>query len=278
MPAIKLLGNLYTDLRQKIAGSFRNKYSPVGIRWSNLKRLRALPAAQENSFRFKGSLVHFRDSNELLHAIDEIYLQELYKSDITVDDPCIFDCGAHIGISVLYFASHFPKARIIAFEPDPANFRLLEKNIPAAVYPGIELRQEAVWKEDTTIQFSTGEGMSSKINTDTTSSRSIKAVRLRDLINQQVDLLKIDIEGAEYEVLKDIQPVLGQVERIFVEYHGSFGQNKELNHLLSILTDSGFQYYIKEANPSYPTPFARGTEKPVYDVQLNIFGFRDTNG
>ena len=117
--------------------------------------------------------------------------------------------------------------------------------------------------------------MSSRIDSSQESGNTVEAVRLKEYLNQKVDFLKIDIEGAEYDVLKDIQPNLHFVQSLFLEYHGMFSQNKELVEILDIITKEGFHFYIKEATSVYDHPFLRSTEtKKDYDVQLNIFCIR----
>jgi hypothetical protein len=109
-----------------------------------------------------------------------------------------------------------------------------------------------------------------------TGTTSIKAVRLRNFLNERVDFLKLDIEGAEYEVLMDCKEKLANVQRMFIEYHGQFSTAQQLEEILDLLTQSGFQYYIKEAAPIFETPFYRASSmKHPYQVQLNIFCFRD---
>jgi len=95
------------------------------------------------------------------------------------------------------------------------------------------------------------------------------------MINERIGFLKLDIEGAEYEVLKDIEDKLFLIDNIFIEYHGSFEQNSELINILLILRSSQFKFYIKEATPVYNTPFHRKISAPPYDVQLNIFAFKN---
>ena len=65
----------------------------------------------------------------------------------------------------------------------------------------------------------------------------------------------MDIEGAEYAVMKDVEEVLFNVQNLFLEYHGTFGQNNELVDIFNILSRTGFQFYIKEATPVYKSPF-----------------------
>lgn len=271
----KLFSNLARDIRQKSNMIFQNKYQSIGISWSQLKRIRAADTNKINKINFKGSDLFYNGGNELLHAFDEIFLQSLYQFPKDKTSPYIIDCGAHIGISVLYFKLRFPLAEVVAFEPDEKNFSLLSSNTTSFKLKNVLLRQEAVWVENGSISFSAEGSMSSKIANAEQKSISIPAKRLFDLLTRQVDFLKIDIEGAEYEVLKDIAPRLDKVARLFVEYHGSFDQNKELNEMLSLINGAGFRYYLKEANPSYPSPFDRSGFKPAYDLQLNIFCIRD---
>jgi hypothetical protein len=118
--------------------------------------------------------------------------------------------------------------------------------------------------------------MGSSINPDMSDKGvEVKAVRLKNLLDRPVDFLKIDIEGAEYEVIKDSADSLQQVKRMFLEYHGRFEQNDELLEMLNIVRAAGFQFYIREAAPVHPIPFRpkRSGELP-YDVQLNIFCLR----
>ena len=100
--------------------------------------------------------------------------------------------------------------------------------------------------------------MSSKIGENINSNTvSVKASRLKDFLNKKVDFLKLDIEGAEYKVLKDVAENLGCVNKMFIEYHGTFEQNVELLEILELVSNAGFKFYIKEAAPvlnnrSYP--------------------------
>ena len=161
---------------------------------------------------------------------------------------------------------------ILCFEPDDKNFGLLQKNILSHNLKNIDAKKEAVWVEDCWLYFKQEGNMNSKIeNIESANTTKIKASRLKDFLNKKVDFLKLDIEGAEYQVLKDIQGNLNFVTNLFIEYHGTFSQNHELLEIFKIITQSGFTFYIKEAANNYHHPFLR-SERPLdYDVQLNIF-------
>jgi hypothetical protein len=137
----------------------------------------------------------------------------------------------------------------------------------------VEIRREAVWIENATIQFASEGSMTSHIS-DNSSGKTIpvKAIRLKDYICKTVDFLKIDIEGAEYQVMKDISDQLHFVNHLFLEYHGTFEQNVELSRLFDLLVEKGFNYYIKEATSVYDWPLNPSKKEDIlYDVQLNIF-------
>ena len=211
-------------------------------------------------------------------AFEEIFANKIYEQQIPPGG-YILDCGANIGLSVIYLNKIAPDAVIEAFEPDLKNFSFLERNMRAFKINNIQLHKAAVWKENTTLSFSSEGSMSSKINnvyeTGTETGTIVNAVRLRDYLIRKVDFLKMDIEGAEYEVLKDIADRLHFVMSMFVEYHGTFSQNRELLHMLEIIEKAGFSFYIKEAAVLFSHPFTkRAKHQNVWDVQLNIFCIR----
>jgi hypothetical protein len=102
----------------------------------------------------------------------------------------------------------------------------------------------------------------------------VKTARLLDYLNQPVDMLKMVIEGAEFEVLQDCSGALINVEKIFLEYHGLASESQTLQIILETLYESGFRYHIREAFP-INHPLIRKERQRKYDLQLNIFGFRD---
>jgi len=267
--------NLYKGLRKRFNSLFKNPYREVNINWLKLKYYKHISAGKLRTHYLFNKPLFFYNPEELLHAFNEIFIGNVYKLQLQ-NHPYIFDCGANIGLSVIYLKHNYPDAEIVAFEPDKKNFDLLEKNIQSFGYNNITLRNEAVWTENTTLQFS-GEGlMSGKIVAGfDNDAKQIKAVRLKDLINREIDFLKIDIEGAEFVVLNDINDKLHLVKNMFVEYHGNFKQNNEIAELLTLINKSGFSFYIKEADCVYKTPFYRiENGQKLYDIQLNIFCFR----
>ena len=271
------LVNVFNGSMERIGKAFHNPYRKVNIGPVFLKYLKHIPPGKVHSHKLFGHETWFVSGQEYLHGIKEIFIDEIYKQPLS-PNAFIIDCGANIGLSVIYLKKICPTATITAFEPDPNNFELLKKNIASHDLQNIVLKNEAVWKKNDMLSFESEGTMSSKIVFDRKGdgSKLTKAIRLKDYLNRKIDFLKIDIEGAEYEVLCDISDNLSFVENLFVEYHGMFGQVNELSKLFDLFSKSGFRYYIKEATPVYETPFLRDRKNSVlYDIQLNIFCFRD---
>lgn len=267
-------GNLKKGILGRLRKLFKSEYSKSGLGWLKVKQLKHLPPGKPRTVELFGHNVYFTTPPEFLHGISEIFEEEVYCQDLGAQ-PYVIDCGANIGLSIIYIKQHYPSARIIAFEPDETNFILLEKNVKSFRYDNVTLRKEAVWTENTELNFSNAGSMSSRIEEQGSSqTKLVKAIRLKELLTQPVDFLKIDIEGAEYTVLNDIKDNLHFVKNMFLEYHGDFEQNGELTDIFKWIHEQGFSYYIKEAANVYPTPLRRRKRNGGFDVQLNIFCFR----
>lgn len=270
------LSNIIRGARKRINKSIRNDYKKAGLTWYKIKKLKHLPYNSPHTYKFLNSEISFNNGPELLHSLQEIFVEDIYKISFNTPTPRVIDCGANIGLSVLYIKTKHPSAKVIAFEPDPVNFSFLQKNVNAYHLADVDLRNEAIWKENTTLEFVSGGTLDSKLTTATGRANTVRvrATRLKDLLNEKTDFLKIDIEGAEYEVLKDCSESLRNVEHLFIEFHGYFEKMNELTEILQLVQDNGFAYYIKEASNVYRTPFERTGEQKLYDIQQNIFCFR----
>jgi FkbM family methyltransferase len=232
-----------------------------------------------------GNPVSITDSFWYLHSLKEIFVEETYKFKTDVTAPYILDCGSNIGLSVIYFKRLFPKAEIVAFEPDKHIYDLLNSNLKGFGFNDITVENKAIWREKTILNFSASGSLGGKLNdngidnsdlTDVAATGVIKVetVRLRDYLTRKIDFLKIDIEGPEIEVLLDCDGLLENVQNLFVEYHSDPKKTQDLDILLSLLKKAGFRIYIKEAWNNLPLPFMRKDYNPFYDLQLNIFAYR----
>lgn len=267
---IKILRYLYLNVIDRL--ELLSKCQLSLSDWFGLKRT---PRYTRGEIGFLGKRLCYGDSSSLMGGLVEIFGRECYCFQAQGDAPYIIDCGSNIGLSLLYFKKRYPKAEILAFEADPDIFRILAKNIDNYGLDRITPRNKAVWHANTTISFQAEGGFSGRAAAEHGPGLiSLDAIRLRDYLDRPVDLLKIDIEGAEFEVLDDCRDRLGQVKNLFVEYHSLAGQKQVLGDLLNILSQCGYRYHVKEAY-TVERPFVERQTLAGMDLQLDIFAYRD---
>jgi len=240
-----------------------------------LARINRIPRYQRGKTDFLGHSVAFVDSVTFLHGYKEIFQKEVYRFRASSQTPVIIDCGANIGLSIIFFKSLYPQATIFGFEPDPNIFGVCSENIKSFGLTDIVLYPQAVWIQDTQMDFSVEGGFSGRLAKpgDQNDRISVPTRRLRSLLDRRIDFLKIDIEGAEHHVLMDCADLLHNVENIFVEYHSHVREKQKLHELLEVLTETGFRYHIHEAY-TVRNPYIDHTLMLGMDLQLNIYGFR----
>ncbi|MCF8321918.1 MAG: FkbM family methyltransferase [Flavobacterium sp.] len=222
---------------------------------------------------FLGKKLYIHDIASFNLCNEELFQSEMYKFKSTSSNPYIIDCGANIGMSVIYFKQLYPSASIIAFEADDYIFSFLEKNVKSYGFENVELINKAVWNSEDTLSFLIEGGAGGRLEVENTlgNYKKVPCTSLKKyLIDRKVDFLKIDIEGAEYEVLKDIENELYNVDAIFIEYHSIQDKKQNLHKILKIVQDAGFNYHIKEAYTS-KHPFMERNLNFGMDLQLNIF-------
>lgn len=130
----------------------------------------------------------------------------------------ILDLGSHMGASVLFWRERFPDAEIVAVEPDPTTFERLRRN--TAALPNVRLVNAAVASEAGPLPFYPAQqGWVSSTRGEGNAAVTVAGVTLEQLISEagDVDLLKIDIEGAERDIVDS--PALEKVRAVVGEYH-----------------------------------------------------------
>jgi FkbM family methyltransferase len=195
-----------------------------------------------------GGRYFYQDAATFQHAYVQIFERRAYDFPCIFGSPRILDCGANIGLPLRFWASKFPAPRITAFEPDPEVYSILKKNTAEISNALVELHQAAVWVRAGKIAFrSTGLETGHLAEVPSTLAgemHEVPSLRLRDFLEEPVDFLKIDIEGAETEVLLDCEDRLGNVNAMYVEYHVFPNQPQRLVEILAVLKRTGFQYRV----------------------------------
>ena len=163
--------------------------------------------------------IRMRTSDHMVFR--DIFQRHEYLFNPPQTPSTIVDAGANVGFASIYFANRWPGARIIALEPDPENFDALEKN--ARPYPNIVPVQAAVWKESAKLDlFDAGKG-SWGLQTRVSADGRVDGLTLPEVMRrygmQHVDVLKMDIEGAEKEVFEGYDEWIDRVGSLIVEIH-----------------------------------------------------------
>jgi len=163
---------------------------------------------------------------DLRVAISSLVDRE-YQEIRCTDPKIIIDAGANIGTSSIYFAEKFPRARILALEPESGNFELLKKNV--VHYENVVPIKAAIWGSvDRRVIQNRNTGhwgytVSDSQQAAVSTGQEIDCVTISGLMSEydidRIDLLKMDIEGGEKDVLENSQGWIDSVEIMTVELH-----------------------------------------------------------
>ncbi|HET7468585.1 MAG TPA: FkbM family methyltransferase [Gemmatimonadales bacterium] len=206
--------------------------------------------------RCHGFTFHYRNEPEFELLSREIFEEGEYWFSCERADPTILDCGSHIGLSIAWFKHRFPRARITAFEPDPETFQLLQTNVAVNRFDDVELLNLAVAAERGAARFYGEFGVAApmasahSLRHDWGTQRSgqsivVNTVPLSDYITGPVDYLKVDIEGAEIEVMASVQSRLHLVRALGLEFHGTGTHARaDEEDLVQLLRRTGFDVAV----------------------------------
>jgi FkbM family methyltransferase len=262
----------------KLKDVLRLLTNPVALRaHRELRRIERLPRYQTGVTDLFGPQIEFVDNASFGFIYEELFIRRSYEFVSDTPTPRIIDGGANIGLSVLFFKGLYPRSTIVAFEADRLIFDVLQRNVTALNLKGVELHREALWRERGEVAFTPEGADSGRVIAGVESACRVPSVPLSDLLAQPADLVKLDIEGAEFEVLQAAKPQLHQVKQLFVEYHSVAGQPQHLPELLSLLKAAGFRLYVTAPCVLSPRPLVRIEAYSGFDMVLNIFGTRVKN-
>jgi len=256
---------------------FLKKNDQQALSLQEKQRLGALPRYLQTETLLFGTKIIINDACTLLCDIDEIIEREIYRFHAESQAPIIIDCGSNIGISIIYFKRLYENAKIIAFEADPVLFDMLSRNISNFKYKNISLHHSAIWVNNSGVNFLCEGGHSGRISESECKENniSISSRRLREILEgfERIDMLKLDIEGAESDVIFDCNERLKKCNHIFVEYHSKASKKQDLHNLLKCFSDFGYRYHIHESF-TRKKPFVDNNCMIDMDLQLNLFFYK----
>lgn len=155
----------------------------------------------------------------------QIFVEREYDCLNLFDGELIVDLGANVGYSSAYFLSHYPNSPVIAVEPDPENFALLQKNLWPFGSRAVAI-EAAIWSHNTKVSIRSEkyrDGASWARQVEENKNGNIDAIDISSLFalskRDRIGLLKVDIEGAEAVIFDRKYSWLDQIDRIAIELH-----------------------------------------------------------
>lgn len=214
----------------------------------------------------------------------EIFIDQNYFFPATKAPLTIIDCGTNIGISLLYFRAQAPNAKIIAFEPNPHTFAYAARNV-AANNLDVTLYNVGVGAKSEQVSFFTEIADLTSQSASSTQQLATKAYAMTEIsvqieplskyITGPVDILKLDIEGAEGEVIAELaaSDTLRHINKIFVEYHfDGVHTVYPFGTILGHLEAAGFVYVI---NSAIELPYS--IPKKLGSISYKIVAWKPSN-
>jgi FkbM family methyltransferase len=173
------------------------------------------------------------ESSKTLSAIEEEFNSDLMKINELKfsENPVIIDIGANVGIVSFYFAKKYPNSKIFAYEPHPLNYQNLLKGIEENNITNIYPFNLAVFsKSDLDVKIHLHENNTSASSVFRFLPKDpyveVKTISLEDIIKQNnisyIDFLKIDCEGAEFDILENTEIFYHNklpIKNMFIEFH-----------------------------------------------------------
>ncbi|GIV35982.1 MAG: hypothetical protein KatS3mg032_0361 [Cyclobacteriaceae bacterium] len=191
-----------------------------------------------------------------LFTLKEVWANHEYEPAVQLlcrqntTDPLIVDAGSNAGYSALYFATYVPNARIICIEPDAENFNILKTNLSANHIMPAKLIQGALYPRSSRLEIKSDYrgGTHASYYVAEQPEGSIQGYTFQDIVKEfanPVDLLKVDIEGAESLLFEDPAiafPILERLQAIAIEIHD---EKANRTRILENLKKSGFLVFTR---------------------------------
>ena len=247
---------LLTELR-RAAGATRRRLrpSPEVAAWQHACRLaERTPRFTPGEIALGAYTIKYSDLLTLCPQWDDIFVRRSLAFTTDEAAPRILDCGANLGLASLFFKRCYPKARITAFEADPAIAAMLADNLRINAAADVEVVRAAVWAAAGEITFHADGAdcgtVAAHALRPSGSVLRVPAIRLADCLSREpIDLLKLDIEGAEPEVLADCRSALANVRAMLLEVHEFDPARRRSPEVLQLLGEAGFSYAVTHVTP-----------------------------
>ena len=221
------------------------------------RRLRSLVSGQHDGpgrVSVLGWDLEYPSPESLLACVDQILFRRMNDFIPDNDHPVILDCGANIGYTTLHYKRQLPGARITAFEPDPVFLPLLRRNLQRNDAADVAVVDAAAWTAPGRAGWVTerkdGSRLAATCATGSVALTDVRTVDLAAYLDQDIDLLKLDVEGAEFEIVPRLGDRLERVKNVLVEVHITDQDKYQgLAALLTTLKAAGFEIALNSYGP-----------------------------
>jgi FkbM family methyltransferase len=217
--------------------------------------------------------LEFADLLTLCPQWHDVFVRKSLDFSIEGQAPRILDCGANVGLASLFFKKRYPRARITAFEADPAIADVLQRNLERNGCGDVEVARAAVWVEDGEVDFrcegadsGTIDALAGDLRGQT---RAVRSVRLRRLLDvEEVDVVKLDIEGGEETVLRDCVEAIQGVRVLLLDLHEFDPTHRRISSVLDVLDEAGFVWSFDSLCPLPWRPPTASGQSPFPGLHL----------
>lgn len=267
-----------TKLAKRLYYYARKGQEPYTTLWQLRYRLRQLRRNERGTANIGKWVVEYVDARSLASMWDYQFIKKHNDFYSTKEDPIIIDCGSNIGVSVMRYKNLYPRSRIIAFEPDASLCEVLRRNVKYNELTDVTVIQAAIWTKDGEISFTPAKNGNSEAGQISILSNikhndntmKIKTEWLGKFLDQPIDFVKLDVEGAELEVLKSCRHLLLNVKQMAIEVHHQVDRVEFLSDILQILASAKFNVAIYQGvrfpnpeQPFHPQVGRTGDQYPV---------------
>jgi FkbM family methyltransferase len=227
------------------------------------------PRRQPSRLMVGTKTLRYADMHSFFYQTKQIFGERLYDFRSEHAAPVIIDCGAHIGLASLFFKECYPAACIRAFEADAALAEMARANFETFDAGDIDIKAVAVWTHDKGVTFSHSADDAGHVGT---SGTTVPSVRLKTLLEGDiVDMLKVDVEGAEFDLIIDCGQALRNVRRMIIEVHAMHADRAPIGKLLAALEYADFRYTLTDLHAVTWIPV--GVQPPFGAIRTDKYIF-----
>ncbi len=225
------------------------RYAPKVVNWREIGRA-GWRGEELTRLRLRnGVVIEALPASRLVGLYKEIWYRDEYRlrREPLPVGATVVDIGANIGVFALYAASFGGAGRVLCFEPFPESFAVLKRNIEHNPSLGVEAYPLGVAGSSGKRRLQVGDchGWNRMVGEEGGNAVEIECVTLAEAFErgkvQRCDFMKVDCEGAEYEIfLEAPRQVLSRIDRIVLEYHDHLTEHRH-GELVDVLRAAGFQ-------------------------------------